>query len=160
MVTIVDGMDGVIGSIARPLMRLKGSIYRVTYILIFNDSGLLLVQKRTESKDQYPGRLDLAAGGVVAFNEGYEESAQRELFEELGSRAELVDHGKAYFEDRTCEPVNRNWGRIYSCVDDGPFRLQPSEVSEAQFMDIDTALALPPDQVTPDTRQALITYLL
>ena len=48
--------------------------------------GDLYVQKRTLTKDVYPGYYDVATGGVLQAGETYEQSAERELAEELGIR--------------------------------------------------------------------------
>ena len=50
-IAIVDAADNVIGSATRAQMRASGLTYRVTYILVFNAAGQLLVQRRTQSKD-------------------------------------------------------------------------------------------------------------
>ncbi|NKB77312.1 MAG: NUDIX domain-containing protein [Gammaproteobacteria bacterium] len=141
-------------------MRKLGGIYRVTYILVFNRAGELLVQRRTTIKDQYPDMLDLAAGGVVAFDEDYLQSALRELKEELGVNVPLTYQGNVYFEDMSCLPVNQNWGAVFSCVCDGPFILQCEEVSSVSFMSIESIMALDARDITPDTRQVLVSYLL
>ena len=157
----MDGDDNVIGSMPRFRMRQLSAICRVTYILVFNTEGRLLVQRRTPTKDQYPGLLDFTAGGVVVFDETYETSASRELNEELGVDALLVPHGDIYFEDPThAKRIYRSWGRLFSCQHNGPFHLQAEEVESAEFIDLDTALSLDPKQVTPDSRQVLLSYLL
>ncbi len=46
--------------------------------------GRLLVHRRADDKDVYPGWWDLAAGGVVGAGEAYGAAARRELAEELG----------------------------------------------------------------------------
>ena len=84
IVEIVDRDNNSIGAVSRRIMRQQGLIHRASYILVFNRSGELFLQKRTMSKDIYPGFWDLAAGGVVLAGESYEESAKRELREELG----------------------------------------------------------------------------
>ena len=159
-VTIVDGDDNVIGSLPRYKMKETESICRVTYILVFNTDGQLLVQKRTPDKDQYPGLLDLAAGGVLVFNESYEASASRELQEELGIAAELVSKGDVYFEDTSGTSIYRSWGRVFTCENNGPFTLQPEEIDSVEFMDLDKVLKLDQALITPDTRQVLVSYLL
>ena len=159
-IAIVDGRDVVIRSASRREMRDLGLLHRVTYILVFSSSGQLLVQTRTKTKDWYPGIYDFAAGGVLQYEESYDLSARRELAEELGVEAELQYQFKMYFEDRSGHPVTKSWGEVYSCVCDGPFSLQPEEVDAAEFMDVDTALAISPDQVTPDSRLVLHNFLL
>ena len=65
LVEIVDRDNHVIGAVTRRIMRQQGLIHRATYILVFNDRGELYIQKRTITKDIYPGYWDVAAGGVV-----------------------------------------------------------------------------------------------
>ena len=45
--------------------------HRSTYVLVFNSQGDLYVQKRTLTKDVFPGYFDVAAGGVVLAGETY-----------------------------------------------------------------------------------------
>lgn len=159
-VSIVDSSDRVTGAAPRPQMRERGLIYRVNYILLFNRAGDILVQRRTAGKDLYPGLLDLAAGGVLLAGEDYATSAARELQEELGVSPPLTAHFNLWFEDATHPPAKRTWGRVFSCTHEGPFTLQPSEVASVEFMPVQSALALDEAKVTPDSRQALVAYLL
>ena len=74
-------------------------------------SGALYVQKRTMTKDVFPGYYDPAAGGVVLVGESYEESAQRELYEEMGIRdVPLTPLFTFYFADER----TRVWGKVFS----------------------------------------------
>ncbi len=155
-VTIVDQNDCVKGSALRSEMRANRLCHRVTYILVFNQRGDLLVQERTTIKDVYPGMLDLAAGGVVVYDEDYKTSAQRELGEELGLYQDaLTPLFKSYFEDEQ----NRCWGEVFRCDSEGPFVLQESEVVKAQFHSLDEVLALNKNNVTPDTYQVVKQFM-
>ncbi len=137
IVQIVDRDNRVIDALPRHLMRSRGLIHRASYILVFNDRQEIFVQKRTTTKDIYPGYWDVAAGGVVLAEESYEHSASRELAEELGISGipltPLFDH---YFEDAT----NRVWGRVFRCWHEGPFSLQPEEVESGLFMPVQRIL--------------------
>ncbi|MDA8015469.1 MAG: NUDIX domain-containing protein [Gammaproteobacteria bacterium] len=159
-VTIVDSRDQVAGAAPRAEMRRRGLIHRVNYILVFNAAGEILAQRRTMQKDLYPGLVDLAAGGVVLDGEDYAESAARELREELGVAPPLAAQFDMWFEDAARTPPNRSWGRVFSCVHEGPFELQESEVASAEFMTVDAALSLAAGEVTPDSRQALLAHIL
>jgi len=155
-VALVNERNEVIGATTRRQMRAERLLHRATYILVFNQAGEILVQKRTPTKDMYPGYYDLAAGGVVLDGESYEASAAREAEEELG----LVDvplepRFDFYFEDDR----NRIFGRAFTCVYEGPFVLQPEEVESGAFLSIEDALAARLGPVTPDTLQALREYL-
>ena len=65
IVQIVDQDNKVTDALPRHLMRSRGLIHRACYILVFNDQQEIFVQKRTTTKDIYPGYWDVAAGGVV-----------------------------------------------------------------------------------------------
>jgi len=130
-VAIVDEGNRVVGASPRREMRARRLPHRACYVLVFNSRGELFVQKRTAAKDVYPSHHDVAAGGVVLAGEGYDESAARELEEELGIRAvPLVPHFDHYHEDAG----NRVWGRVYSCLWDGPVTLQAEEVESGRFL--------------------------
>ncbi|RUM35619.1 MAG: NUDIX hydrolase YfcD [Desulfobulbus sp.] len=137
LVQIVDEDDQEIAVVTRQIMREQRLIHRASYILVFNKKGELFVQKRTTTKDIYPGYWDVAAGGVVLGGESYEQSAERELAEELGvTGVKLTPLFDQYYEDEG----NRVWGRIFRCESEGPFTLQPEEVEYGRFMPPDLAL--------------------
>ena len=172
IITMVDSRDRPIGTKSRCAMRREGGIYRVTHILLFNSRGELLVQTRSAVKDWWPGRIDLAAGGIVQADEDYALSARRELQEELGVTPPLHFCFKVYYEDlgealgedtgedTGAVAANQNWGAVFRCVHDGPFALQPSEVAAAGFMPVEQAMQIPRQRVTLDTYQVLLAYLL
>lgn len=157
IVTLVDDQNRVVGSATRREMRARRYPHRATYILVFNPRGELFLQKRTATKDVYPSHYDVAAGGVVLAGESYEESAARELAEELGiSGAALRSHFDFYHEDGG----NRVWGRVYSCAWDGPVHLQEEEVEAGRFLPIPQVLALAETEpFTPDGLGVLRRYL-
>ena len=156
IVSIVDESDNIVGQAPRHVMRAQGLLHRVTYIFVFNDKGELFVQKRTTSKDLYPGYYDLAAGGVVCVGESYEQSALRESREELGiENTPLEFHFKFFFDQEN----NRCWGKVYSCIHDGPFVLQEEEVESGEFMPIDRITNGRIGPITPDTKAVLRQYL-
>jgi len=134
LVQIVDEANNPVGSVTRSEMRRLGLIHRAAYILVFNSRGELFVQKRTMSKDIYPGYYDVAAGGVVLAGEPWDEAARRELAEETGiAGVPLAPHFPFYYSDEN----NRVWGMIYSCTWDGDIVLQPEEVESGEFMTLD-----------------------
>ncbi|MCL2789300.1 MAG: NUDIX hydrolase YfcD [Desulfobulbus sp.] len=148
LVEIVDRDNHSIGAVTRQIMRQQNLIHRASYVLVFNRNGQLFIQKRTRTKDIYPGCWDLAAGGVVLAGESYLESAQRELREELELTGVKLTHlFDQYFE----ESDNRVWGRIFFCVSEGPFTLQKEEIDHGRFIDLDDIEALhQTEPVTPD----------
>ena len=154
-VQIVDENNNPTGAAPRWQMRAEGLTHRSSYILIFNPEGQLHVQRRTMTKDVYPGYLDPAAGGVVLAGESYEESAERELFEEMGIRGVPLKHA---FDFWFAEENVKVWGRVFTCQYSGPIVPQPEEVADVLLMTPAEILANPAS-VTPDGLHILRLYL-
>ena len=153
LVIIVDKDNNEVGIVPRSEMRSGRLPHRATYILVFNSRGELFVQKRTQSKDVFPGYYDTAAGGVVLAGERYEQGAMRELEEELGIRdTPLTSLFDFYYEDEHI----RLWGRAFSCKYDGKLVLQEEEVESGEFMTVDQVLRLAATEpFTPDCLHVL-----
>ncbi len=81
---IVNKKDEIIDSTTREICHAKGLRHRVVHIFIFNTHGEILVQKRSSSKDEYPSYYEASVSGHVLKDESYEETAIREIEEELG----------------------------------------------------------------------------
>lgn len=157
IVTIVDENNNVVGTEPRSKMRAEVLPHRANYILVFNSEGELFLQKRTMSKDIYPGYYDVATGGVVLADESYKASALRELAEELGIQGvKLQQHFDFFHED----VGNRVWGRVYSCVYDGDIILQEEEVASGGFYKISRILEMSiSERFTPDGMYVLKRFL-
>jgi len=131
LVQIVDRDNRPIDAKPRRIMREHGLIHRASYILVFNAAGKIFIQKRTITKDIYPGYWDVAAGGVMLAGESDLESARRELAEELG----VIDTELEYLFHHFYEAgENKVWGAVYRCLHEGPFSLQPEEVEYGEFV--------------------------
>jgi isopentenyldiphosphate isomerase len=157
LVVIVDEHNVEIDSAPRALMRKEGLIHRATYILVFNSGGQLFVQDRTMTKDIFPEYHDLCTGGVVLAGEEYEESARRELEEELGIKGVLLKFLFDFYGEYAGQKV---WGRVFSCISDGPFILQSEELSGGAFHEIDEVKELiSKEPCTPDSVYVLERYL-
>jgi isopentenyldiphosphate isomerase len=157
IVAIVDEQNNIIGAAPRWEMRMKRLPHRSTYILVFNPQGALYVQKRTLTKDVFPGYYDPATGGVVLAGEGYKESALRELDEEMGIQNVPLT---ALFEFYFADTHTRVWGSAFSCVYDGPLILQQEEVEHVEVMTIDDILRRSTtEQFTPDGLLVIRRYL-
>ncbi|MFZ0135073.1 MAG: NUDIX hydrolase YfcD [Desulfobacterales bacterium] len=157
IVAIVDERNRVVGEAPRGRMRAEGLVHRATYILVFNDGGELFVQKRTPTKDIYPGYYDVATGGVVLAGESYETAAGRELAEELGvTGVPLAAHFDFFYE----EAGNRVWGRVFSCTYSGAVVLQAEEVESGGFYPVNEILENRPQRsFTPDGIYVLRRFL-
>ena len=131
LVDIVDDDDIVIATVTRSEMRSRRLQHRSVGIAVMASDGRLLIHRRSLAKDIWPGWWDIAAGGVVAAGETYEEAARRELEEELGidGDVELLGQSRYVDDDDVAEMC-----RGYRVVHDGPFAFNDGEVSEVRWV--------------------------
>ena len=81
-----------------------GIRHRTSHVWLYRQKGgevQLLLQKRSDGKDSYPGCYDISSAGHIPAGDGFTVSALRELKEELGIEAsenELLPIGTRFFE--------------------------------------------------------------
>jgi 16S rRNA (adenine1518-N6/adenine1519-N6)-dimethyltransferase len=81
---VVDKNDRILRDASRSEMHANNLRHRAVHILIFNPAGEVYLQQRSRWKDRHPLRWDSSAAGHVVAAESYDETARRELEEELG----------------------------------------------------------------------------
>lgn len=81
---VVDEHDKVIGRESRRDVHRQGLKHRAVHVLVFNSRGELYLQKRSQTKDTFPGAWDSSAAGHLCCGEDYDSCAGRELQEEIG----------------------------------------------------------------------------
>lgn len=88
---IVDEMGRPTGEVCeRSEAHRRGLRHRTAHVWIVDTAGeqpRVLLQKRAQNKDSFPGRFDTSSAGHIQAGAEPEESALRELEEELGIRA-------------------------------------------------------------------------
>ena len=151
IVDLYDEVGSVIGQAPRSRVRAQNLRHAATGIVVRNRVGEIFVHRRTDTKDVYPGLYDLAAGGVVSAGEDPAESAGREVFEELGVHGVPLESLRVSgYEDEHTRYV----AFLYTCVYDGPIRLQPQEVAWGDWLaphDVLARLQDPAWPFVPDT---------
>jgi 16S rRNA (adenine1518-N6/adenine1519-N6)-dimethyltransferase len=81
---VVDENDRICGYSSRAEVHGNNLRHRAVHILIFNEAGDMYLQQRSRWKDRHPLKWDSSAAGHVTAGENYDETARRELKEELG----------------------------------------------------------------------------
>ena len=105
------------------------------FIVVTSTTGQLLVHRRSEDKDLWPGRWDIGVGGVVGAGESYETprrsgSWPRRSASTASSRCTSAD---GRYADADVDLVATG----FRVVHDGPFRFADGEVVEARWVDAD-----------------------
>jgi len=131
----------------------NGIRHRTAHVWLFrkrDGETEILLQKRSENKDSFPGCYDISSAGHIPAGIGYIPSALRELSEELGltlpesaleycgiKRVSVDDcfHGIPY-HDRQVTRIYMVW----YAPEMGDFVLQEEEVSEVRWMAFDACL--------------------
>lgn len=146
---IVDESGNPTGKvISRDEAHRRGILHRTAHVWVVRKNGggtEILLQRRSEEKESFPGLFDTSSAGHIPAGEEPLPSALRELSEELGITAapqqlhpagdfriryEKVFHGKLFRDNEVtkvyvyCEPVD------IKCL-----TLQKSEVSEVRWFD-------------------------
>lgn len=150
LVIIVDQDDNVLDYLPRVDAHKKGLLHRTVGIIILNDQGEILLQKRSKNKDTFPGKYTISASGHVDKGESYDQAAQREMEEELAVKANLKFVKKVIND----HPEHRQMQSFYLIRNNGPFKIQYEEVDEAKFFTITEVKNMLP-KLTPTVKLAL-----
>lgn len=120
----------------------------------------LLLQKRCQSKDSFPGCYDISSAGHIPAGCGFIESALRELQEELGIVAqekELLFMGQRsvdFVQNFHGRPFHDNEiSRIYALWLDqeaDAFRIQPEEIDRVDWFDLEQCIRMKETQQPPN----------
>ena len=131
---IVDENDDVQRQATRDEAHREGLLHRAVHMFVFNKRHELFLQKRSRLKDVHPGVWDSSAAGHLNAGEGYEETAVRELQEELGIvGADVQEIGSI----AACEKTGWEHVRLFTARHDGAVRFPCSEIEAGEWFGLD-----------------------
>ncbi|KAJ4831266.1 Nudix hydrolase 3, partial [Turnera subulata] len=130
----------------RSLIHQDGDYHKVVYVLLLAESTQqLLLQRRADRKDSYPGLWDVSCGGHVLAGDSSLVTAMREVHEELGVALPKDDFEFIFVYLRRHvlnggTYINNEIGDVYLVTTADPipleaFTLQESEVSDVKYID-------------------------
>ena len=160
MLDIVDENGIPTGqTVERILAHTEGIRHRTSHVWIARekDGGIqILLQKRSDSKDSYPGCYDISSAGHIPAGQDFIPSALRELKEELGvdaSPENLIFCGQRHFEFQNsfhgrsfCDNQVSNVYVLKKDVPERDFVLQKEEVSSVRWIGLEECL----DQISKE----------
>jgi isopentenyl-diphosphate delta-isomerase type 1 len=131
MFDIVNERDEVIGRLPRSQVHRQGRQHRAVHVLVFNARGEIFLQKRSMTKDSFPGAWDSSASGHLASGEDYDACAVRELGEELG--LVIAAAPARLFKIAACAATEQEFVWVYRLQSEGPFVLHPEEIERGEW---------------------------
>ncbi|BAF10282.1 nudix hydrolase 3 [Oryza sativa Japonica Group] len=133
---------------ARSEVHRDGDYHRAVHVWIYSEStGELLLQRRADCKDTWPGQWDISSAGHISAGDSSLSSAQRELDEELGIKLPSDAFELLFVFLQECvinngTYTNNEYNDVYLVTTLTPipleaFTLQESEVSAVRYMHLD-----------------------
>lgn len=148
---IVDENDQVVGQAPRPVVHQQNLLHRAVSIFVLKPDGRMLLQLRSDTKDQYPGCYTSSASGHVDAGEDYQTAAVRELHEELSLNAPIE-----YLKTFPGGPETAfEFTALYRLITDVEPVLDPGEIAGAEFLTLDAIaekIVASPERFTPPFR--------
>ncbi len=156
-IQVSDKHGTVLGIVSTPREAVEsGKTRLISRVILKNDAGEVLLQKRDPDMVAWPGRWDSSAAGHVDAGELPEEAAYREMHEEIGIDTVTLSLTDQYYHEVPLEHgyFNRTYNYIYEATYNGDIStltLQKGEVTEVAWVSIDKIqhmIATQPDTVT------------
>ncbi len=145
---VIDEKNEIVGKASREECHKNGLWHRAVHIIIVNSEGKILLQKRSMKKDLYKGYWIDAAAGHVDHGESYEETAERELEEELGIKTRLVK----LFDFKKYTGNDNEIIRVFGGKHDGLFKPNRDEMDKVEFFTLNEInKMLKTEKFTPGT---------
>ena len=131
---VVNERDEVVGREIRSEVHRLGLKHRAVHMLLANSRGEVFLQKRSMTKDTWPGAWDSSASGHLDAGEGYDEAAVREVREELGW--EFTEPLTPVLKLDACAATGQEFVWVYRGEAEGPFTLHPEEIDDGRWFTV------------------------
>jgi isopentenyl-diphosphate delta-isomerase type 1 len=158
---LVDGSDRVLGTVKRGDTNTNPAlIHRAVAIMVFDERGRLFLQKRSRSKDTYPGYWSISASGHVKSGETYPQAAIRELQEELGIKR--PPKFKRLHKVLIRYPDETEFEVFFKVTINGPLKLDKEEIEEGRWFTLNRRFfrnTLEKIKITPELKVIVENFL-
>ena len=131
-------------------------LHGVVHLLVFNDTGKLLLQKRSTAKDIQPGKWDTSVGGHINEGETVDEALTREMAEELGIADVACKKLYTYIHE---SDIEREFVTTFHCIWNGPVVFHRKEIDEVAWFSFERITSLfGTGELTPNFEQEWDNY--
>lgn len=126
MFDVVDENDCVQQQLPRSEVHRRRLFHRAVHVFLFRPDGCMLIHQRSSTKEEFPSVWTSSASGHVAAGETYDQSAPRELQEELGISASLTRLHKF----SACPDTSNEFTILYETLSDQDVKPDESEIHD------------------------------
>jgi 16S rRNA (adenine1518-N6/adenine1519-N6)-dimethyltransferase len=154
---VVDKNDRILRYANRSEVHGNNLRHRAVHILIFNQASDVYLQLRSRWKDRHPLKWDSSAAGHVTAGESYEDTAVRELKEELGVSITLQKISKIPASQHT----DQEFIWLYQGRASGDLEPNKSEIEQGAFFPptiVDGWTSARPEDFAPGFLECWKTY--
>jgi len=130
---VVDDRNQVLRQASRHDVHQNNWRHRAVHIFVLNSAGDLFLQKRSRWKDKSPLLWDSSAAGHLNSGDDYEQTAHREIHEELGVN---VEHVELLAKIEAAPMTGWEFVHLYRAAHEGPFHLPPAEIETGAFFPV------------------------
>ena len=126
----VNSKGKVIGKVSRGVAHKDNKIiHKAVGLVVFDKKGRILMQKRSQTKDLYPGVWTVSASGHVDLGEESKEAILREAKEEIGLQLNLRDI--IFLNKSLVRSIKETELMVhFYTISDGPFKFNKQEIQK------------------------------
>jgi len=164
-IQIVDESDKPLRPGTMDEAQQKGLWHRVVRVIVGDEQGRILLQKRGATMATFPNCWDTSAAGHVDAGEDYIVAAKRETFEEIGLKDANLKEVESYkLEGMYKDKIINRFNKTYQVQvnSDQKFRPDQKEVQKLQWFTQQEVKGLfrdYPDEITDGLRHAFPKYI-
>jgi len=127
---VVDQDDRVVDIRTRSEVHARKLLHRAVHVFLFRPDGHLLLHKRSPTKEEFPSVWTSSCSGHVSSGESYDETAPRELREELGIQTPLTRLHKF----PACVETSFEFTVLYRAESTDPVCPDPNEMTDIRWL--------------------------
>ena len=160
-VILVDKEDKEIGQMEKMDAHRKGALHRAFSVLVFNNKGEMLIQKRARTKYHSAGLWSNGCCSHPRPGESTDAAAKRRMKEELGIGSRPKYLYKFIYKVQLGDLIEHELDHVYTCLFDGEPHLNKEEVEAWAYIrpgHLKEKIEENPDQYTFWLKQIMNRY--
>lgn len=129
---VVDENDQIVKQLPRSEVHRRKLRHRAVHVFLFRSDATLLLHRRSDSKEEFPSVWTSSCSGHVSAGDDYDQTAPREMLEELGILAPV----QRLHKFAACDDTSNEFTVLYRSESDSIVRPDPAEIAEIKWLSI------------------------